>query len=124
MARILVADDASDIRDVISLVLERAGHDVVAVPDGAAALEMHRNLEFDLIISDFSMPVLDGVELARRIRADERGAIPILLVTASASEQDLAAARAAGVSGHLEKPFSIMQLRDEVAALLEARPGA
>ncbi len=61
MARILVADDASDIRDVISMILERAGHDVVAVADGAAAFELHQQVEFDLIISDFSMPVLDGL---------------------------------------------------------------
>jgi len=124
MARILVADDASDIRDVISLILERAGHDIVAVPDGAAALEMHRTIEFDLIISDFSMPVLDGLELTRRVRADARGTVPILLVTASASDRDLADARSAGVSGHLSKPFGIAELRDEVAALLEAEPGS
>ena len=124
MARILVADDASDIRDVISMILERAGHDVVAVPDGAAALDLHQQVEFDLIISDFSMPVLGGLELTRRVRADSRSTIPILLVTASASDHELAAARAAGVSGHLAKPFGVKQLRDEVAALLEARPGA
>lgn len=124
MARILVADDASDIRDVISMILERAGHEVVAVPDGAAALELHQQVEFDLIISDFSMPVLDGLELTRRVRANGRSTIPILLVTASATDHELAAARAAGVNGHLTKPFRIAELRDEVAALLEAEPPA
>jgi CheY-like chemotaxis protein len=124
MARILVADDASDIRDVISMILERAGHDVVAVPDGAAAFDLHQQVEFDLIISDFSMPVLDGLELTRRVRANGRSTIPILLVTASASDHELAEARAAGVSGHLTKPFRIAELRDEVAALLGGGSGA
>jgi len=124
MARILVADDASDIRDVISMILERAGHDVVAVADGASAFELHQTVDFDLIISDFSMPVLDGLELTRRVRADGRSTIPILLVTASASDHELAAARAAGVSAHLSKPFRIAELRDEVAALLDAEPRA
>ena len=58
------------------------------------------------------------------MRADGTSTIPILLVTASASDHELAAARAAGVSGHLTKPFRIAELRDEVSALLAAEPGA
>jgi CheY-like chemotaxis protein len=118
VARILVADDERDIRDVISLVLERAGHEVVAVGDGVIAVETHTREEFDLIISDLSMPGLDGVQVTEMVRAGERSHIPILLLTASASGRDLAQARAAGVTAHMSKPFRVAELRDLVTDLL------
>lgn len=118
VARILVVDDEPDILDAVTLVLERCGHAVTKAADGAAAAEMHRRDEFDLIVSDLVMPGLDGIALAKAVRADSRLNIPILLVTASGSPQDLAAADRAGVTAYLSKPFKLRELRDQVATML------
>jgi CheY-like chemotaxis protein len=120
VARILVVDDEPDILDAVTQVLQRCGHSVANAADGATAAEMHHCDEFDLIVSDLVMPGLDGIELAKAVRADIRPDIPILLVTASASAQDLAAAHQAGVTAYLSKPFKLADLRDRVEALLAA----
>lgn len=120
MARILVVDDEPDIRDVVGGVLERAGHNVTAAEDGASAARLHHEHEFDLIVSDLRMPGFSGIQLAKAIRADSRCGIPILLVTASASRQDLADAHRAGVTAYLGKPFTLTELRDKVAFMLAA----
>lgn len=118
MARILVVDDEPDIRDAISLVLERAGHLVAVASDGAEAAHLHDRDGFDLIVSDLLMPGMDGIELARTVRADPLCTTPILLITASASPQDLVDAQQAGITAYLAKPFKLADLREEVAALL------
>jgi two-component system chemotaxis response regulator CheY len=120
VARILVVDDEPDICDAIVAALERAGHVVSVAGDGTTAADLHHQHEFDMIVSDFLMPGLDGIELTRAVRADTRPDIPILLVTASASHADIAEARQAGVSAHLAKPFTLTDLRNHVAALLAA----
>lgn len=120
MARILVVDDDEDIRDVLAVTLERAGHVVVVAEDGAIAARLHHQQHFDLIVSDLVMPEMDGIALAKAVRADCRSDIPILLVTASASPERLADARLAGITAHLKKPFKLVELRDQVAAMLAA----
>jgi CheY-like chemotaxis protein len=120
MARILVVDDEQDIRDVLAETLERAGHAVVVAGDGEEAVDLHHRQHFDLIVSDLAMPGADGIDLTRAVRADARPDVPILLVTASASPQDLAEAHRAGVTAHLPKPFKLTELRDQVAAMLAA----
>lgn len=124
MARILVVDDEPDIRDVVGEVLERAGHDVTAAEDGTTAAHLHHKHQFDLIVSDLRMPGLNGIQLAQAVRADSRCDIPFLLVTASASTQDLSDARRAGVTDLLGKPFGFAELRDKVALMLAAGPDA
>lgn len=120
MAKILVVDDEADIRDAFGVALERAGHAVTKAADGLRAAQLHHDDTFDLIISDLAMPGLDGIGLTKAVRADLRADIPILLVTASASAQDLAEAHRAGITAHLAKPFKLAELRDQVAALLAA----
>lgn len=120
MARILVVEDCPDILDAMALVLQRSGHAVAKASDGATAADMHRDDEFDLIVSDLLMPGLNGIELTRAVRAHSSRDVPVLLVTASASAQDLVAAEAAGVTAHMSKPFKLVRLRDRVAALLES----
>lgn len=120
MARILVVDDEPDIRRILALALERAGHVVVVASDGAEAAGLHERDQFDLIVSDLLMPGLDGIQLAKVVRSDPRCNIPILLVTASASPQDLVDAHRAGVTAHLGKPFGLVELRVQVNALLAA----
>ena len=120
MARILVVDDEKDVRDVLAETLERSGHAVVVAADGEEAADLHHRQHFDLIVSDLAMPGGDGIDLARAVRAHARPDIPILLVTASASPQTLARAYRAGVTAHLDKPFKMAELRDQVAAMLAA----
>lgn len=118
MALILVADDDADIRELIEVLLTRDGHDVVTAADGAEAIVSFDRADFDLVVTDLNMPVVDGVELTQRVRAHARGSVPILLVTASAAGDDLVVARMAGISGHLTKPFQFGELRSWVAVLL------
>ena len=118
MARILVAEDEDDIRELIERVLKREGHQVVSVSDGTAAVEMHKHQAFDLIVSDLNMPSLTGIQLAEKVRANPRCQVPFLLVTASATEEDLVRARRVGISCLMEKPFRLADLREQVSALL------
>ena len=118
MARILVVEDEPDILDAMAVMLERSGHAVAKAADGATAADMHGTDEFDLIVSDLAMPGLNGIELARAVRAGSRCDVPILLVTASATTQDLDMAREAGVTAYLGKPYKLSELRDQVASLL------
>lgn len=118
MARILVADDAPDIRTLIETVLAGDGHDVVTAADGLEALHRYRDESFDVICSDLDMPGLNGVELTRAVRADPADDVPILLVSGSGSPQDIKDAHEAGITAFLEKPFAISSLRSEVRALV------
>jgi CheY-like chemotaxis protein len=118
MARILVAEDEDDIRQIIEHVLTRDGHHVTTVNDGRAAVEMCEHDDFDLIVSDLMMPSLTGIEVAEQVQANQRGEVPFLLVTASATDEDLLQARRAGISGFMAKPFNIAELRNRVSALL------
>ena len=118
MARILVAEDAPDIRTLIETVLAGDGHDVVTAADGLEALHRYRNEAFDVICSDLDMPGLNGVELTRAVRADLADEVPILLVSGSGSPQDIRDAHEAGINAYLEKPFALSSLRSQVRALL------
>jgi CheY-like chemotaxis protein len=118
MARVLVADDAPDVRTLIETVLARDGHDVVTAADGLEALQRYRDDAFDLVCTDLDMPGLNGVELTRALRADRAGEVPILLVSGSGSPRDVQDAREAGISAFLEKPFTISALRGHVRALV------
>jgi CheY-like chemotaxis protein len=82
VSRILVVDDEPDLRFILRRILERAGHEVADAGHGAEALECVRGWRPDLVVTDMMMPVMDGRELIRRLRADPATAqIPILAVT-------------------------------------------
>ena len=120
MARILVADDDDDIRTLLQILLESDGHVVEAAADGLEGLAKHRAMRFDLVCLDLDMPRLNGIELTHAIRSGARADLPILMITGSASTPDHDAARAAGVSDLLGKPFGAAALRERVAALLSS----
>lgn len=119
MARILVAEDESAVAEFIRRALTGAGHQVAVVGDGAAAWRRALAEDFDLLLSDVRMPVMDGVALALALGAD-RPALPILLMTGFTSERERADDLAGFVSGVLQKPFSMADLLDAVAAALSA----
>jgi CheY-like chemotaxis protein len=101
--RILIAEDETIVRLDLRGVLERAGHDVTEACDGAEAVVLAGECKPDLAILDVKMPVLDGIETARRINA--AAPLPIVLLTAYADEGTVARAVGAGVYGYLIKPF-------------------
>jgi DNA-binding response OmpR family regulator len=116
-ARILVAEDQADIRDLLVLNLRNAGYEVQAVADGAAALASQNEAASDLLILDLMMPLLDGLEVCKALRA--RGsATPILMLTAKSTELDRVLGLELGADDYLTKPFSLAELLARVKALL------
>ncbi len=115
--RILVADDSAMNRDVAAAFLQAAGHAVVEAADGDAALRMVAAQAFDVVLMDLRMPVLDGVEATRHIRAlpAPSGQTPIIAVTADVQEDHGAALRAAGFQAWLIKPIDHLSLLAAVA---------
>ncbi|UQU68599.1 response regulator transcription factor [Couchioplanes caeruleus] len=120
-ARILVADDDPKHAQLIRLYLEREGHQVLTVGDGRAALEMARSRRPDLVVLDVMMPLVDGLDVCRILRAES--SIAILLVTARSSENDMLLGLDIGADDYLAKPVSPRELTARVRALLR-RTGA
>ena len=122
-ARVLVADDDAINRRVASTILERAGYNVTTVNDGQAAFDATQSAEFDIILMDWHMPVLDGLEATRLIREREESLgkdhMPILALTGNAQESDRQEAVAAGMDAVLTKPFRPPDLIAMVHSLLE-----
>lgn len=119
MARILLAEDDSAVRDFVRRALEIDGHEVVPVHDGGEALEhalspLH---QFDLLLSDIRMPVVDGVALALQVGRD-RPDLPILLMTGYAEHRDRAYGLETLIKGIIQKPFTLEQIRKEVRVAL------
>ncbi|MDX6633441.1 MAG: two-component system, OmpR family, alkaline phosphatase synthesis response regulator PhoP [Solirubrobacterales bacterium] len=116
---ILIAEDEPDIRDLVSFRLERAGYDVILAEDGQEALEMAIEHRPDLAILDVMMPRMDGLELTRRIRAEQTIAgMPIILLTASVQDQAVTEGFRAGADDYMRKPFSPQELLSRVEAVL------
>jgi DNA-binding response OmpR family regulator len=121
--RILVADDDEDIRDLVVFKLTQAGYDVEAVDDGAAALSSIEAQMPRLAILDVMMPGLSGIDVLRRVRADERlKDLEVILLTAKSRDIDVDAGFATGASDYVIKPFSPRELLHRVNALV-ARAG-
>ena len=119
MARIVVADDDADIRDLVVFKLRQAGHDVQAVEDGAAAVEACQAVPPDLVVLDVMMPGMGGLDATRALRLDPRLArVPVILLTARAQESDIEQGFGAGADDYVVKPFSPRELASRVAAVL------
>ena len=104
---------------MVTAVLERSGHEVVAVADGAEALATVRARKPDLAVLDITMPQVDGLEVLRRLRADaETAALPVVLLSAQAQEADIERGFVTGASAYIKKPFSPRELVTRVAQLL------
>jgi CheY-like chemotaxis protein len=113
--RVLVVDDNSVNRKILARQLELAGASTDAAAGGEEALDLWRKGKYDLVLADLQMPSMDGFELARRIRENERverrARTPILAVTASALEDHEQKSRAVGMDGLITKPVGIEQLK-------------
>ena len=117
-ARILIADDYDDNRELLRLMLESAGHDVRETRDGSECLaEIARDLP-DVALLDLSMPVLDGWQVLAELRRDGRThRLPCVAVTAFASERDRERALAAGFDAFISKPFRSKDILEVIARL-------
>jgi two-component system response regulator MtrA len=119
VARILVADDDVDIRELVEFKLSTLGHDVVAVADGAAAIAACQAERPDLAVLDVMMPGVSGLDAIRAIRADPALAdLPVILLTARAQESDVETGFDSGADDYITKPFSPRELASRVQALL------
>ena len=108
---ILVVEDQEDNRRILRDLLTNSGYNLVEAEDGAQALTMAQHERPDLILMDVQIPVLDGYEVTRRLKADpELRVIPIIVVTSYALSGDESKARAAGCNAYVTKPYSTRQL--------------
>jgi len=113
--RILVVEDNFINQRVVCAVLERMGHEVHVVDDGEKAVRMGHEGPWDLVLMDLQMPVMDGFEATRRLRADRATAqLRIVALTANTFEKDRREAEAAGMDGFLTKPLDLAKLKDEL----------
>lgn len=119
MTTILLVDDYAPNHRLMSFVLEQSGYAVVSALDGLYALDCLDNIPIDLVVTDLTMPRLDGLGLLERIRADQRyAAIPVVMVTASSKEADAVKAAGIGVDAFLTKPVDSEDLTQTVGALI------
>lgn len=116
MPKILVVDDEKPISDIVKFNLDKEGYDVVTAYDGEEALEKVESEEPDLILLDLMLPKIDGLEVARQVRAKHN--IPIIMVTAKDSELDKVVGLELGADDYVTKPFSNRELVARVKANL------
>src|SRR5687767_15916114 len=111
MTRILTVDDSPSMRDMVRIALTSAGFDVTSAADGREALDLARKSAFDLVLSDVNMPVMDGIELIRALRAESAYRhTPILMLTTESSAERKREGKEAGATGWIVKPFDPAQL--------------
>jgi two-component system chemotaxis response regulator CheY len=117
---ILVVDDFSTMRRIIKNLLHDLGYQNVSeADDGNTALPMLRTGKFDLLITDWNMPGMPGLELLKQVRADSAlGKMPVLMLTAEAKREQIVEAAQAGVSGYVIKPFTAVTLKEKIDKIL------
>lgn len=118
--RILIADDDPLLRSLLVHRLSADGHEVVVAEDGAQALAAIADLKPDLIVLDALMPVMDGFEVLRRLKAGQATVAPIIMLTALKREQDIVGALQLGAADYLVKPFIPDELSQRVRRLLSS----
>ena len=122
MAKILIAEDERDIRDLVAFTLRFAGHEVIAATNGEEAESAIRAALPDLVLLDWMLPGRSGLALAKKIRADERTReMPIIMLTARVHEEDKVQGLEAGADDYLPRPFSPKERVARVGAVLRRR---
>jgi len=116
MTTILLVEDADELAEVIIRELEKEGYDLLHAPDGVDALDLYERHQPDLIILDWMLPRLDGLEVLRQLRQDS--AVPVLMLTARDEETDRVIGLEVGADDYLTKPFGMRELIARVRALL------
>lgn len=121
--RILIVDDFSTMRRIVRNLLVDLGvrpKMIQEADDGSNAMAMLRNVRFDLVITDWNMPNMSGIDLLRSIREwDKTRTLPVLMVTAENNREQIIAAAQAGVNGFVVKPFSAATLEQKINRIFE-----
>ncbi len=116
---ILAIDDSNSVRNIIEFALKSRGYNVTSAIDGQTALKLIEDSQFDLVVLDIHMPILDGLSLLKIVRELPDGAaLPILVLTTEGQEADRDRALALGATDYLVKPFKPTELLDRVEKLL------
>ena len=124
--KFLVVDDFSTMRRIVKNLLQELGYsDITEADDGNTALPLLKGGSFDILITDWNMPGMPGLELLKAVRADERLAkLPVLMLTAEAKREQIVEAAQAGVSGYVIKPFTAITLKEKLDKILASRAAA
>jgi two-component system, OmpR family, phosphate regulon response regulator PhoB len=121
-ARILVVEDEPAIQELLALTLSQAGHQAVLAGDAAEAYQQTQDVLPDLILLDWMLPGMSGIEFARKLRAQPRTQqVPIIMLTAKAQEQDKLVGLETGADDYMIKPFSTRELNARIKAVLRRR---
>jgi DNA-binding response OmpR family regulator len=118
MTNILFVEDAEDLADVVERELIAEGYLVRRAADGVSALQHYRDSRPDLVILDWMLPGMDGLEVLRRLRQNAGDAVPVLMLTARSEETDRVVGLELGADDYLTKPFGMRELKARVRALL------
>jgi two-component system, OmpR family, response regulator len=119
MMKILFAEDDSNIAMIAKITLERIGkHTVVLVTDGKAALDLALKENFDLILLDGMMPIMDGVTVLKNIKTTHASNIPVIFLSAKSQEADIKEVIALGAIGYIHKPFEPKTLCEQIDQIL------
>ncbi|GAB4478647.1 MAG: hypothetical protein Kow0088_18690 [Anaerolineales bacterium] len=119
MAKILIAEDERDIRDLIAFTLQFAGHEVITTSNGEEALQAVRAQKPQLVLLDVRMPKMTGYEVCKEIKTDpQTRTIPVIFLSAKGQESEIRDGYEAGADQYLLKPFSPDQLIEQVNKVL------
>jgi two-component system, chemotaxis family, chemotaxis protein CheY len=118
MKTVLLVDDSPIVRTMLRMALEREGYDVLDAEDGEAAIDVLDGRPLSVIVSDISMPRMDGISFLRYLRMHPRyKSTPVLLLSTDTRQETRQAARSSGASAYLTKPCSPSQLVDALSRL-------
>src|SRR5574344_250862 len=119
--KILIVDDFSTMRRIIKNLLRDLGfNNTQEADDGTTALPMLKSGDFQFVVTDWNMPGMQGIDLLKAIRADDKlKSIPVLLVTAEAKREQIIEAAQAGVNGYIVKPFTAATLKEKLDKIFE-----
>ena len=119
MKRILLADDEEHLRMLVHATLEGPDVEIFEAADGGEALGIAMRERPDLLVLDWMMPVMSGIEVARRVKKDPTlASVPVIMLTARSQEENIAEGQAAGTFAYLVKPFSPLELLETVQRAL------
>jgi two-component system chemotaxis response regulator CheY len=119
--KLLVVDDSSTMRRIIKNTLQRLGHkDILEGGDGVEGWNiLNSNADIDMLITDWNMPEMNGLELVKKVRADSRFTdLPIIMVTTEGGKAEVITALKAGVNNYIVKPFTPQVLKEKLGAVM------